>query len=75
VRLQVYAHLLEDRSAVVDWLRGSLLTGYVSRLSASLADGFVSRYRELLLPRLEDTRPFLNPLKRIRMHGLVPARA
>jgi trans-aconitate 2-methyltransferase len=65
VRLQVYAHELVSSAAVVEWVRGSVLTDYERRLPGDLWPRFLERYRELLLPQLEDTRPFLYPFKRI----------
>ena len=65
VRLQVYDHWLPARDEVVEWTRGTLLTDYKRRLPPELYDPFVARYRELLLPRLDDTRPFFFPFKRI----------
>ena len=69
VRLQVYGHELESRAAVIEWVRGSLLTDYEKRLPAELWPEFLSRYRERLLSRLEDTRPFFYPFKRVLMWG------
>ena len=69
VRLQVYAHELESREAVVEWVRGSLLTDYERRLPAELWPRFLERYRERLLPQLEDTRPFFYPFKRVLLWG------
>jgi trans-aconitate 2-methyltransferase len=65
VRLQVYAHELESRDAVVEWVRGSTLTDYERRLPLELWPRFLERYRERLLPRLEETRPFFYPFKRV----------
>jgi trans-aconitate 2-methyltransferase len=65
IRLQVYVHYLPSRDGVVEWVKGSLLTYYQSRLPADLFDRFVQRYRERLLPRLEDAAPFFYPFKRI----------
>jgi trans-aconitate 2-methyltransferase len=65
VRLQVYAHELESREAVVEWVRGSLLTDYERRLPVELWPRFLEQYRERLLPRLGDTRPFFYPFKRV----------
>jgi trans-aconitate 2-methyltransferase len=65
VRLQVYAHELGSPEAVVEWVRGSVLTDYERRLPAELWPRFLERYRERLLPRLADTRPFFYPFKRI----------
>ena len=65
VRLQVFAHLLDSREEVVEWVKGTLLTDYQRRLPAGLFDAFVERYRERLLPRLDPARPYLYPFKRI----------
>ncbi len=65
VRLQVYAHELESRDAVVEWVRGSTLTDYERRLPGELWPRFLERYRERLLPRLEETRPYFYPFKRV----------
>jgi trans-aconitate 2-methyltransferase len=70
VRLQVYAHELESREAVVEWVRGSLLTDYERRLPAELWPHFLERYRERLLPQLDDTKPFFYPFKRVLMWGV-----
>jgi trans-aconitate 2-methyltransferase len=69
VRLQVYAHELESREAVVEWVRGSLLTDYERRLPAELWPHFLERYRQRLLPQLEDARPFFYPFKRVLLWG------
>jgi trans-aconitate 2-methyltransferase len=65
VRMQVYAHELESREAVMEWVRGSVLTDYERRLPPEVWPEFLERYRERLLPQLGDTRPFFYPFKRI----------
>jgi trans-aconitate 2-methyltransferase len=65
VRMQVYPHHLESREGVIEWVKGSLLTDYERRLSAELYAEFLTRYRERLLPQLEDTHPFFYPFKRV----------
>jgi trans-aconitate 2-methyltransferase len=65
VRLQVYGHELESREAVIEWVRGTLLTDYQKRLPAELWPRFLERYQERLLPQLEETRPFFYPFKRV----------
>lgn len=65
VRLQVYVHHLPSRDGVVEWVRGSLLTDYEKRLSPELFAAFLDRYRERLLPQLDEGRPFVYPFKRI----------
>ena len=69
VRLQVYGHKLESREAVVEWVKGTLLTDYQRRLPAELFDRFLARYRESLLAQLPDTRPYFYPFKRILVLG------
>ena len=65
VRLQVYGHELASREAVIEWVRGSVLTDYEKRLPAEVWPAFLARYRERLLPQLDDTRPFFYPFKRV----------
>ncbi|HEV8267244.1 MAG TPA: methyltransferase domain-containing protein, partial [Thermoanaerobaculia bacterium] len=69
VRLQVYVHRLPTRDAVVDWVRGTLLTHYQSRLSEVDFARFVERYRERLAEVLPDTAPFVFTFKRILFWG------
>jgi len=69
VRLIVYPHVLDGPDAVVEWVKGTLLTEYQRHLPAALADGFVRRYGERLLDRLEPARPFFFPFKRILCWG------
>jgi trans-aconitate 2-methyltransferase len=69
VRLQVYLHHLAGREQVVEWVRGTLLTDYAARLPAELFERFLASYRERLLPRLEDTRPYRYPFKRLLLWG------
>ena len=72
VRLQVYAHELESREAVVEWVRGSVLTDYERRLPAEFWPRFLERYRERLLPQLEDATPYFYPFKRVLFWGSRP---
>ena len=69
VKLVVYSHLLESRESVVEWVRGSILTEYESRLAPELWARFLATYRDRLLPRLVDERPFFFTFKRVLMHA------
>lgn len=69
VKLVVYTHLLESRESVVEWVRSSILTEYESRLSPEQWEAFLAAYRERLLPRLADERPFFFTFKRVLMHA------
>ncbi len=65
VRMQVYGHLLESTSAVIEWVRGTLLTDYEKRLGTVKFARFMELYRKLLLDTLEDERPYFYTYKRI----------
>jgi len=64
-RLQVYGHHLDSSAEVVEWVLGSLLTPYRSRLDEATFARFVDRYRELLVAELGDERPYFYPFCRI----------
>jgi trans-aconitate 2-methyltransferase len=69
VRLQVYLHHLASRDDVVEWVKGTLLTDYESRMSPELFEEFLVRYRRRLLPHLEESRPYRYPFKRLLLWG------
>jgi trans-aconitate 2-methyltransferase len=69
VRMQIYLHRLAGRDDVVEWVRGSFLTDYQRRMAPEMFAMFLERYRSLLLERLDDTRPFVYPFKRIFAWG------
>jgi trans-aconitate 2-methyltransferase len=69
VRLQVYLHVLPEAAAVVDWVKGTLLTDYRRRMPDPLYEDFVARYRALLTAELPDERPFPFPFKRVLLWG------
>ena len=71
VRMQVYGHVLESTDAVVDWVRGTLLTDYEVRMPATVFEEFVARYRERLLAILGDERPYFYAFKRLLIWGLM----
>jgi trans-aconitate 2-methyltransferase len=68
-QLIVYPHLLASREDVVEWVKGTMLTEYKRHLPATVYDQFVDAYRVRLLERLEDSRPFFYPFKRILCWG------
>ena len=69
VRLQVYLHVLPEPGAVVEWVKGTLLTDYRKRLPDDLYEKFVARYGELLVAELPDERPFPFSFKRVLLWG------
>lgn len=65
VRLQVYLHELESTDAVVEWVKGTLLTDYEKRLPPDLFALFLQRYRAALRRALGERRPYSYAFKRI----------
>lgn len=74
VRLHVYLHVLPDAGAVVDWVKGTLLTDYRRRLPDRVYEDFVARYREQLAAELPDERPFPFSFKRVLLWGRLSER-
>lgn len=69
VRTQVYVHVLDSRAGVIEWVKGTLLTWYESRMGAELFGRFMQEYRERLWEALPDERPFFYPFKRTLFWG------
>ncbi|MFT5431166.1 MAG: trans-aconitate 2-methyltransferase [Myxococcota bacterium] len=70
VEVRIYPCELESADGVIQWLRGSLLTAYQTRMSAADFESFVGRFRERLFEALGqrvDERPFYYPYARILM--------
>jgi trans-aconitate 2-methyltransferase len=72
VRLQVYGHHLASREDVVEWVRGTLLTDYQSRMEPELFAQFLEEYRSRLRGRLEDSQPYFYNFKRVLFWGRLP---
>lgn len=69
VRLQVYPVLLPGPEAVVEWVRGTFLTAYRSRLDPDTYAAYLEEYERRLLPALPRERPYLYSYPRILMWG------
>ena len=65
VRMEVYGHELSSTGDVVEWVMGTLLTPYRTRLSPELFTAFVERYRERLLEELGEREPYFYGFRRI----------
>ena len=71
VRIQVYLHRLPGPEDVIEWVKGSLLTGYRDRMSPEDYEAFLADYHDRLLSELPDERPFLYTFKRLLLWGQV----
>jgi trans-aconitate 2-methyltransferase len=65
VRLQVYGFELPTASDVVEWTKGTLLTGYRAQLDDDAYADFENRYRPRIEDGLGDQSPYFYAFKRI----------
>lgn len=65
VRESIYLHELPDAAAVVEWVKGSMLTWYETRLGPELYAEFARRYEQRLLAALGPATPFPFTYRRI----------
>ncbi len=65
VRMEVYGHELSSTGDVVEWVMGTLLNPYRTRLTPELFSAFVERYRERLLEELGEREPYFYGFRRI----------
>lgn len=72
VLLRVYGHVLESTADVVEWVKGTMLTHFESRLEPTDFTRFLAAYKERLLQVLGDEKPFFYPFKRILIWGRLP---
>lgn len=69
VRLQVYGHVLDSSRAVVEWVKGALLTDYERRMPAERYAQFLATYTERLVAEIGEHAPYFYTYKRILMWG------
>ncbi len=65
VSLKVYGHVLDSREEVIEWVKGSMLTYFHSRLNEQDYKDFLKEYHERLFQILPDEKPFFYPFKRL----------
>jgi trans-aconitate 2-methyltransferase len=69
VRLQIYPVALESVDALLEWLKGSLLTYYQRYLSPDEFHHFLSSYRERMVNHFGYGGPIFIPYRRILLWG------
>ena len=69
VSMQVYLHRLAGPEEVVEWVKGSLLTDYRTRLAGEDYEAYLAEYQERLLAELPAERPYLLTFKRLLLWG------
>ncbi|HRC61784.1 MAG TPA: methyltransferase domain-containing protein [Dehalococcoidia bacterium] len=73
VRLQIYPHLLPGPESVVEWVSGTFLTAFRSRLSPELYAAFLEEYGRRLIAALGPARPYLYTYPRVLIWGRLAA--
>ena len=68
---KVYAHVLENAEAVVDWISGTALVPYFERLDESTRENFVEAIRQRMRKELPGT-PVFYPFKRTLFSAIKP---
>jgi len=69
VRLQVYGVRLPSSVDIVEWVKGTNLTRFQSRLPDDVFGDFVERYRTRLLEVVGERSPYFYAFKRILLWG------
>jgi trans-aconitate 2-methyltransferase len=72
VRLQIYGHVLPSAAEVVEWTKGTLLTGYEDRLPPDVFPRFVETYRARVEASLGTGSPYFYGFARILMWARLP---
>lgn len=73
VRLQIYPHVLATSRSVVDWVRGTTLTRFQSRLAPDMFASFVGAYEQRLIEVIGEHSPYFFPFRRILFWGQLAA--
>ncbi len=70
-RVEVYGHAMASGLDVIEWTKGTLLTGYQSKLSESRFAEFLAQYQHELFEEIGGgERPYFYAFKRILFWGL-----
>ncbi|HLZ71023.1 MAG TPA: methyltransferase domain-containing protein [Dehalococcoidia bacterium] len=67
---KIYGHELPSSSDVVEWVKGTSLGSYLSRLNAADAAAFQAAYRARLLSRIGEQAPYFYPFRRMLFWGI-----
>lgn len=66
---KIYGHELARAADVVEWVKGTMLSAYLSRLDDAGGAAFVAAYRERLLAAIGDRSPYFYPFRRLLFWG------
>jgi trans-aconitate 2-methyltransferase len=67
---KIYGHTLPSSIDVVEWVKGTLLTAYTSKLQGQQQQDFLDEYTRRLLSALGEQRPYFYPFRRALFYGI-----
>jgi trans-aconitate 2-methyltransferase len=67
---KIYGHELPSSADVVEWVKGTSLSAYLSRLDPAGAAAYQAAYRARLLARIGEHAPYFYPFRRILFWGV-----
>lgn len=67
---KIYGHELAHSGDVVEWVKGTSLNAYLSRLSPADQPVFLDAYRSTLLQAIGDRSPYFYPFRRLLVWGI-----
>lgn len=71
IGLKVYGHVLPSSADVVEWVKGTMLTDYETRLSPGDFQDFLAVYHQQLAAALGTSGPYFYAFKRLLIWGRV----
>lgn len=66
---RIYVHVLPHTADVVEWVKGTLLTSYLTRLEPLQQNEFLEAYRTRLLSALGNESPYVYTFRRLLLWG------
>lgn len=62
---KIYGHELARSTDVVEWVKGTMLSAYLTRLEEPARSQFLAAYRDRLLATIGDRSPYFYPFRRL----------
>jgi trans-aconitate 2-methyltransferase len=66
---KIYGHEMARTRDVVEWVKGTSLNAYLTRLEEPFRAGFLDAYREQLIATVGDHAPYFYPFRRLLFWG------
>jgi trans-aconitate 2-methyltransferase len=65
----VYGHVLPSTADVIEWVKGTSLNSYLSRLEGEGKQQFLDEYRRRLFAAIGERSPYFYPFRRLLFWG------